>query len=357
VTSDAAEVRREDAFDVTRLHFWLAENAPGVASVDDPLPSVHQFTGGASNLTYAVTYGEREYVLRRPPRGHKATSAHDMRREVTVQQRLRPLYPLVPQIHAYCTDPTVIGDEFYLMSRIPGTILRRNLPADVVMTPEAARRLAYTVIDAQADLHALDPQEAGLADLGRGPGYVERQVSGWSRRYRDARTDDVPDAEDVMGWLQSNQPADVAFRLIHGDWRLDNLVLDLTPEPRIVGVLDWEMATVGDPLMDVGASLAYWITAADDEAYQLMRMQPTDLDGIPSRDEYVDRYLERTGFVIDDWLFYEVYGLFRLAVIAQQIWYRYRLGETTNPAFIRFGAAVTMLVDRARNRMATRGQE
>jgi len=352
VTSDAAAVRDEDAFDVARLHAWIAVHAPDVAGQDDALPVIRQFKGGASNLTFLLSYDEREYVLRRPPRGHKASSAHDMRREVTIQQALRPLYPLVPEVHAYCEDASVIGDEFYLMSRIRGTILRRDLPAGVTLSAEQARQLAFTVIDAQADLHAIDPDGAGLADLGRGPGYVQRQVAGWSRRYRDARTDDVPEAEGVMDWLDAHQPEDVAARLIHGDWRLDNLVLELGAEPRIVGVLDWEMATVGDPLMDVGASLAYWITADDDETFQLMRMQPTDLPGIPTRDEYVARYLARTGLAVDDWRFYEVYGLFRLAVIAQQIWYRYRLGETTNPAFAHFGGAVTMLIDRAAQRLA-----
>jgi aminoglycoside phosphotransferase (APT) family kinase protein len=357
VTTDVIEVRNEDAFDVERLHAWIVANAADVATVGEPLPEVHQFKGGASNLTYLVRYGDREYVLRRPPRGHKASSAHDMRREVNVQQRLRPLYPLVPQIHAYCDDPAVIGDEFYLMSRVHGTILRRDLPEGVALSADQARRLAFTVIDAQADLHAIDPETAGLAGLGRGPGYVTRQVAGWSRRYRDARTDDVPDAEDVMSWLDVHQPPDVAARLIHGDWRLDNLVLDLAPEPAIVGVLDWEMATVGDPLMDVGASLAYWITADDDDAFQLMRRQPNNLEGIPSREEYIARYLERTGFQVEDWRFYEVYGLFRLAVIAQQIWFRYRRGETTNPAFALFGPAVSMLNDRAGNLISARRQE
>jgi aminoglycoside phosphotransferase (APT) family kinase protein len=351
VTTDASAVRDEDGFDIGRLDSWLRDNAKDVAQADAGPPSVRQFTGGASNLTYLVSYGDSDYVLRRPPRGHKASSAHDMRREVTVQQRLRPHYRLVPEVYAYCDDPSVIGSEFYLMSRIAGTILRRDLPPGVSLSAEQARTLAHTVIDAQADLHAIDPVAAGLADLGRGPGYVARQVSGWSRRYRDALTDDVPDAENVMSWLDQKQPPDVAARLIHGDWRLDNLVLDLSGEPRITGVLDWEMATVGDPLMDVGASLAYWITSQDDDAFQLMRLQPTDLLGIPSRDEYMARYLERSGLKVDDWRFYEVYGLFRLAVIAQQIWFRYRRGETTNPAFAGFGLAVTMLVNRAGRRL------
>ena len=354
MNDDTTDVRTEDALDVARLHVWLQENAPDIAAAGSEPPTMRQFAGGASNLTYLLTYGPEDYVLRRPPRGHRASSAHDMKREVTVQQRLRPLYPLVPNVLAYCDDPSVMGDEFYVMSRIPGTILRRDLPPGLILSAQQARDLAFTVIDAQADLHSIDPVAAGLEDLGRGPGYVQRQVSGWSRRYRDAVTDDAPDAESVMAWLDAHQPDDLGTRLIHGDWRLDNLVLDLGGEPRIAGVLDWEMATVGDPLMDVGASLAYWITEDDDEEFQLMRLQPTNLPGMPTRDEYVARYLERTGFAVDDWRFYEVYGLFRLAVIAQQIWYRYRQGESTNPALAKFGPAVTMLIRRAERRIADR---
>jgi aminoglycoside phosphotransferase (APT) family kinase protein len=350
VSPDAHDVRDEDAFDVDRLHEWLTAHAPAVAEGRRP-PLVTQFSGGASNLTYLLDYDDAKYVLRMPPHGHKASTAHDMGREVNVQRRLKPLYPLVPAIHAFCQDSTVIGSDFYVMDHVDGVILRRDLPEGVTLSTDQAHTLACTVIDAQADLHSIDPDVAGLADLGRGPGYVARQVAGWSRRYRDARTDDVPDAEDVMHWLDANQPDDVAARLIHGDWRFDNLVLDVGSSPRIVGVLDWEMATVGDPLMDVGASLAYWITSDDDELYQLMRRQPTNLTGMPSRDGYMARYLERTGLQADDWTFYEIYGLFRLAAIAQQIWFRYRRGETTNPAFAMFGAAVSMLVDRAAARL------
>jgi aminoglycoside phosphotransferase (APT) family kinase protein len=349
VNAGTIPVRAEDAFDPEPLHAWLVANAPDVATAVDQPPSVEQFPGGASNLTYLLRYGDdpnREFVLRRPPFGHKAASAHDMRREVTVQRQLRPSYPLVPSIYAFCEDQGVIGAEFYVMERLVGQILRRELPPGVTLSPAEARALAETVIDAQADLHSIDPADAGLESLGRGPGYVGRQVSGWSRRYRDARTDDVPDAEDVMAWLDSEQPPDVGARLIHGDWRFDNLVLDLENQS-IVGVLDWEMATIGDPLMDLGASLAYWVCADDDPGFASLSRQPTRLPGMPSRQEYVQRYLQRTGLRSDDWTFYEVFGLFRLAVILQQIWFRYRRGETTNSAFADFGRGTNVLVERA----------
>lgn len=336
-------VRDEDAFDVAAAHAWLAERVPGLAG----LPEVRQFSGGASNLTYLLRYPDRDLVLRRPPRGTKAKSAHDMGREVLVQSRLKAQLDIVPTIHGFCQDPAVLGSEFYVMDRLRGTILGAKLPAGLVISPETASALGTTVVDTLADLHSVDVEAAGLAELGRGPGYVRRQVEGWSRRYRAALTDDVPDGEAVMAWLDARQPDDVAARLLHGDWKLDNIVLDLVGEPRVVGVLDWEMATVGDPLMDLGASLAYWITADDDELYALLRSQPSDLPGMPTREQMVARYLARTGLAVDDWTFYEVFGVFRLAVIIQQIWARYRAGQTTNPRFAHFGGAVQILLDRA----------
>ncbi|GIH92938.1 phosphotransferase family protein [Planobispora siamensis] len=340
---EAGEVRREDAFDVAALHAWLSARLPGL---DGP-PQVRQFGGGVSNLTYLLRYGARDLIMRRPPHGHKAASAHDMRREFTVQRQLRPHFGAVPEMLAFCDDPAVLGGEFYVMERVEGTILRRELPAGVTLDPERARALGHTVVDTLADLHAVDPEAAGLGDLGKGPGYVRRQVEGWSRRYRGALTDDVPDGEAVMAWLEEHRPDDVATRLIHNDWKLDNLVLDLDGTPRVVGVLDWEMATVGDPLMELGSAMAYWITADDDELYGLLRRQPTHLPGMPTREQFVARYLARTGLPMGRWEFYEVFGLFRLAVIAQQIWFRYRAGQTTNPAFAGFGDAVRILVARA----------
>lgn len=342
--NDAGVLRDEDSFDAHALHVWLQQNTD--LNLPGTPPHVRQFLGGASNLTYLVRYPEVDLVLRRPPHGHKAASAHDMGREVTVQRALRPHYPLVPVIHGYCPDPNVIGSEFYVMEHIPGTIMRSEAP--VPLDPQQSRDLADTVVDALADLHAIDPAAVGLEDFGRGPGYVHRQITGWSDRYRKARTDDVPDGEEVMAWLAAQEPADVAQCLVHGDWRFDNMVLDLD-QSRIVGVLDWEMSTIGDPLMDLGASLAYWTQADDDDAFLALRRQPTHLPGMPTRAQIVDRYAARTGLAIDNWMFYEVYGLFRLAVIIQQIWYRYRRGETTNPAFASFGIGVNILMNRARS--------
>ncbi|WP_347057051.1 phosphotransferase family protein [Blastococcus sp. HT6-30] len=339
------DVRPEDAFDVDAVHAWLAPRVPALGG--RPAPQVRQFTGGASNLTYLLDYGGLDLVLRRPPHGHKAASAHDMGREVRVQQRLRPHLDVVAQIHGFCEDPSVIGSDFYVMERLDGVVLSRTLPEGVELGPDRARVLGETAYDTLAELHSIDVDAAGLADLGRGPGYVRRQVEGWSRRFRDARTDDVPAAEELMAWLAASQPEDVRASLLHGDWKLDNLVLDLSGTPRITGVLDWEMATVGDPLMDLGASLAYWVTADDDEAFAMVSNQPSILPGMPTREQLVERYLARTGLQTSNWAFYEVFGLFRLAVILQQIWARYSSGHSTNPRFATFGAATAVLLERA----------
>jgi aminoglycoside phosphotransferase (APT) family kinase protein len=334
---DLTPVRDEDRFDVERMHQWL-QPFIGV----DELPQVSQFRSGASNLTYLLQYPDRELVLRKPPVGMKAASAHDMKREFLIQSRLQPVYPLVPSMIALCDDQSVMGSDFYVMERVVGDIFRRDVPEGV--TPADVSVMADSLINGLVQLHAVDASI--LAELNKGPGYVQRQVEGWSKRYRNALTDDVPNGEKVMAWLEANRPYDVASCVIHGDWRIDNVVFDLK-QARIVGVLDWELATVGDPLMDLGSALAYWVDRDDDPAFAALRRQPSHLPGMPTREEFVQRYLQLSRRSCDDFTFYEVFGLFRLAVIIQQIWARYRAGQTTNPAFAGFGDACNTLINRA----------
>ncbi|MFE0024664.1 phosphotransferase family protein [Amycolatopsis sp. NPDC059021] len=324
------EVRAEDAFDAAAVHAWLSERVDGLGA--EP-PRVRQFPGGASNLTYLLSYPGRDLILRRPPAGHKAASAHDMRREFRVQRALKPVFGYVPEVLAFGDDPAVLGGDFYVMEKLDGIILRGDLPDGLELSPERARDLSGRVVDRLVELHAVDVDEAGLADLGKGAGYVERQIRGWSERFARSRTDNVPDFAAVMAWLTENQPGEVKICLIHNDYRLDNLVLDGPDTLDIVGVLDWEMATLGDPLMELGSTLAYWVQADDDDTMKLSRRQPTHLPGMYTREEFVAHYAERTGLKIDDWRFYEVYGLFRLAVVLQQIYRRYHDGQTHNPAF------------------------
>lgn len=336
-TEEARPVRVEDAFDVEAVAAWLEGH--GVEGV----PEVRQFPGGASNLTYLLTYPGLELILRRPPGGAKARGAHDMRREHTIQSRLAPVFSYVPAMVAFCDDPAVLGSDFYVMERVPGTILRAQPPPGTDLRPQRAGRLCEAFVDRLVELHAVDPGAAGLSDLGRGSGYVERQVTGWSRRYRTARTSDVGDFEPVMGWLAERMPADVDSCVIHNDYRLDNVVLDPADVVTIRAVLDWEMATLGDPLMDLGGAMAYWLQADDPAPLRSLSRQPTALPGMWTRAEVVGHYLERTGRQLDDWRFYEVFGFFRLAVILQQIHYRYVHGQTTNEAFADFGRGVGVL--------------
>ena len=334
---DLTPVREEDRFDVAKMHEWLR---PFIGV--DELPEVMQFRSGASNLTYLLQYPGRELVLRKPPFGTKAASAHDMKREFLIQSRLQPVYPLVPTMIALCDDQAVMGSDFYVMERVVGDIFRRDVPEGV--TPADVSVMAESLINGLVQLHAVDASI--LSELNKGPGYVQRQVEGWSKRYRNALTDDVPNGEKVMAWLEANRPDDVASCVIHGDWRIDNVVFDLKAA-RIVGVLDWELATVGDPLMDLGSALAYWVDRDDEPAFASLRRQPSHLPGMPTREEFVQKYLQLSGRRCDDFTFYEVFGLFRLAVIIQQIWARYRAGQTTNPAFAGFGDACNTLVNRA----------
>jgi aminoglycoside phosphotransferase (APT) family kinase protein len=342
-------VRDEDAFDVEAVAAWLREHA--TAFRDDLIgtPSVRQFPGGASNLTYLLSYPGRDLVLRRPPAGVKAASAHDMGREFRIQAALAPVFPYVATMVGLCTDEAVIGSDFYVMERLDGIILRRDLPPG--MTADDASTLCEHALDVLVDLHSVDPfASPDLAAFARGEGYVARQVAGWTDRFARARTDDTGDWSDVTAWLDAQQPADVAQRLIHNDFRFDNMVLDADDPLRVVGVLDWEMATVGDPLMDLGGMLAYWVEEGDDEFFQMFRRQPTTAPGMWTRDRVVAHYCDRMGFEMtpERWRFYEVFGVFRLAVIAQQIWYRYFHGQTTNEAYAVFGPAVGYLETRCR---------
>ena len=333
--------RPGEELDPARVAGFLARELPGFTGEVE----IAQFPGGASNLTYLVQAPDRQWVLRRPPFGTKARSAHDMGREYRILSRIHDTFPYAPRPVLFCADHEVLGEEFYLMERLQGLILRRDLPGGMDLPPEQAGALCRNLVDVHAELHAIDPDAAGLQELGRPEGYVARQVDGWSDRYRAARTDDVPDNEALMTWLAANRPPEAArAAIIHNDYKFDNVVLgERDGGWRITGVLDWEMATIGDPLMDLGASLAYWIQADDPEPLQRIRMLPTHLPGMMRRAELVEYYCARTGLEPVRFDFYYVYGLFRLAVIVQQIYYRFVLGQTKNRRFAPFGQFCTVL--------------
>jgi aminoglycoside phosphotransferase (APT) family kinase protein len=348
----AGPVRDEDAFDVDAVVAWLREQGERI----DGEIEVRQFAGGASNLTYSLrSTGRadqpgtaRDLILRRPPTGRKARGAHDMGREYRIQAALEKPFGLVATMVAFCDDPAVLGSDFYVMERIDGLIPRRDFP--VPMSAEQVRRVCTNALDTLIALHRVDVTDPALTALGKGTGYVARQVAGWSTRYRNALTDDAADGESVMSWLDEHQPEDVGSCLIHNDFRFDNLVLDRDDPTRVRGVLDWEMATLGDPLMDLGGTLSYWVQPDDDEFFLQFRRQPTTAPGMLTRAEVVDYYCAATGHTVtpEQWRFYEVYGLFRLAVIAQQIYYRYFHGQTHNEAYAIFGPAAQYLLQRSR---------
>ncbi len=325
-------MRPGEELDVRAVDAWLRERVPDLRGE----PRVTQYAGGASNWTYRLEYESHDLVLRRPPAGTKAKSAHDMGREHRVQSALKPVYPWVPTMVGLCTDESVIGAEFYVMERIAGIIPRAELPKGLDLDGRAVRVLCENWLAKLIELHRVDARAAGLESLGRGPGYARRQIAGWSDRYDKARTWNVPSFRYVRDWLAERVPDDVATCVIHGDFRLDNVVLDAREPTRVIGVLDWEMATLGDPLMDLGNALAYWVEAGDDWVMRQLRRQPTHLPGMLRREEVVERYLDAMGLSVPTFDFYEVYGLFRLAVIAQQIYYRFFHGQTRNPSIRKF---------------------
>lgn len=308
---------------------------------------IEQFSRGFSNLTYLLRLGEHELVLRRPPFGANIKTAHDMQREYRILRALVDVYPKVPRPLLYSDDPAVLGVPFYVMERVAGIILRDRPPRGMTLTPGLMRSLSETLVDTLVELHAVDYAAAGLGDLGRPEGYVARQVSGWIGRYHHARTDDLPEMEAAATWLSSHQPPGRGAVLIHNDFKYDNLVLDPTDLTRVLAVLDWEMATIGDPLMDLGTTLAYWIQADDAPALQTLGL--TSLPGNLTRRAVVDRYATYSDRDVGDILFYYVFGLFKVGVIGQQIYYRYRQGFTQDP---RFAALIHLIT--ACGRQATR---
>lgn len=334
------DVRDEDLFDVESLDAWLKQRLDGLPGA----PEVRQFPKGASNLTYLLRYPGRDLILRRPPPGTKAKSAHDVLREYRIQKALAPVFPYVPQMLAACDDSAVIGSDFYVMQRLEGIIPRADLPRGMHLSADQTRALCRNAVDRLVELHSVDVESAGLSNLAKGAGYNRRQIAGWSERFRKARTWNLLRGEKVMRWLDAHTPDEVAIRLIHGDYRFDNLVLDPDDPLRIIGVLDWEMATLGDPLMDLGNAMAYWVEADDDRVFRAFRRQPTHLPGMFTRREVVEYYCDRMGLSADNRAFYEVYGLFRLAVIVQQIYYRYHHKQTRNPAFRNFWFVANYLI-------------
>jgi aminoglycoside phosphotransferase (APT) family kinase protein len=324
----AGTVRAGEELDLARLDPFLRDHFAHTGPV-----SVEQFPSGHSNLTYLIRLGGREVVLRRPPFGSKVKSAHDMAREYRVLSKLHAAYPMAPKAILYCGDQLILGTPFYLMEPICGTIIRRDFPPDVTVPPKTARKISEAFLDNLVRLHRVDYAAIGLTDLGKPQGYLERQVNGWIERYHNSKTHDLLEVARISAWLTQRMPASSQTALIHNDYKYDNVVLDPVDLTRIVGVLDWEMCTLGDPLTDLGTALAYWTDPQDLEELQEIRSAPTTLEGTLTRVQLVERYATVTGLDPGDMSFYLTFARFKVAVIIQQIYYRYAQGLTQDERF------------------------
>ena len=339
--SDTSAVRPGEELNRAALTDYLNRNLPGGAADLE----IEQFPNGHSNLVYLVRTGPRESVLRRPPLGPVAPKAHDMAREYRVLQAVHPHFPEAPEVFLLCEDPGIIGSTFFLMERRNGIVIRDSVPCDLAAIPSHERIVSEAFIDCLVRLHAIDASQSGLSSLGKPEGFVERQVRGWTERWNRAKTEELPEMERVVRWLHDHVPPSRGATIVHNDYKLDNVMLRPTGD-RVEAVLDWEMATLGDPLADLGLTICYWtwasVAAADDPhpATPGITAQP----GWYTRDEFLHRYAERTGRDLADIAYYEVLGIFKLAVILQQIYYRFHRGQTQDQRFRTFDRRVRGLV-------------
>jgi aminoglycoside phosphotransferase (APT) family kinase protein len=344
---DLIAVRADETIDAERLTRYLAGKLEGAENV----PGVRQFSGGHANLTYLLTYPRTEYVLRRPPLGPVAPGAHDMAREFRVLSRLWKSFDPAPRAHVLCEDESVIGSPFFVMERRDGVVVRDGVPERFGggIDEQANRKLSEVVIDTLAELHAVDPASCGLDDLGRPVGFLDRQVAGWMQRWHDARHQDNPIAERVGEWVASRIPASQPPTLLHNDWRLDNMAVDPSDPGRCVAVYDWDMCTRGDPLADLGTVLSVWYAA--DEVPASLNPMPTTVPGFMTREEALARYGRLTGRDLTDFDWYLVFGTWKVAVVLQQIYIRWKRGQTRDPRFERMGAGAERLFELAAERM------
>jgi aminoglycoside phosphotransferase (APT) family kinase protein len=336
----ASTVRPGEELDLAKLDTFLRHHFP-----DEKGPlSVRQYPSGHSNLTYSIQLGPREMVLRRPPFGSKVKTAHDMGREFRVLSKLHNHYPPAPHVLLFSDDVSILGVPFYLMDPIRGVILRRDVPPHLNFSPQTASRLSESFIDNLAQLHSLDYNAIGLADLGKPQGYLERQVRGWIERYHGSKTHDLSEIETISNWLQQHLPPEQSPALIHNDYKYDNVVLDPNNLTKIIGVLDWEMCTIGDPLTDLGTALAYWVDAGDSPDMLATRWGPTTYPGSLTRAQLVQRYAQISSRNVSNMLFYLVFARFKIAVIVQQIYYRYHQGLTKDERFATMPHLIKLLL-------------
>ena len=340
---ETTAVRQGEELNVEALARFLQGKIDGAESG----VSIEQFPDGHSNLTYLLRAGECEYVLRRGPLGPVAPKAHDMAREFRVIQAVHPHFPEAPRTYLLCEDPSVIGVVFFLMERRHGMVLRDRVPPEIMAVPEHPRLASEAAVDAMVRLHAIDIADTGLGQLGKPEGFLERQVQGWGERWNRAKTEEMPEMDRVMRWLTERRPSSPPPTVVHNDYKLDNVMLQVEAgrgAVRVEAVLDWEMATIGDPLADLGTTLAYWVQSNDPQELQNLRWCPSTYAGSMTRRELAERYSARTGRDLSAMSFYLVLARFKIAVIVQQIYYRYHHGLTKDVRFAQMAEAVKTLL-------------
>ena len=333
------DIRLGEEFPHKNLKVYLQKN-----NIDTSDFTVKQFPSGYSNLTYFLKTSSQEMVLRRPPFGAKSLKGgHDMFREYTVLKNLKSQFNKVPDVHLYCEDESILGAPFYIMDRIQGYIIRPNLQQKNSPGKDVIEKISNSLVDTLVELHSVDVKQANLNDLGKIDGYVKRQIEGWTKRYFHAKTDSIKNMEFIAKWLNENQPKESKEAIIHNDFKYDNLVLDKNNFSNIISVLDWEMATLGDPFMDLGTTLGYWVDSNDLPELKLFQLSATTLKGNPTREEVLDMYEKKSGNSVHNPVFYYVFGLFKIAVIAQQIYFRFIKGHTKDKRFGLLNLAVISL--------------
>lgn len=336
---EVAEIRPGEEFDTARVESYLKAHIPGL---EGPMQAL-QFPGGHANLTYLVRFGDREIVLRRPPLGPVAPGSHDMRREYRALAALAPVFPPAPRPYLLCEDESVMGAVFFAMERRRGVVVRHAVPPELDRHPQARRRISFALIDVMAGLHDVDYEAIGLGDLGRPEGFVERQVTGWKSRWDRAKNVELPIFDELYEWLVKNLPASGPATLVHNDLKFDNCMIDPDDPDRVSTVLDWDMTTLGDPLIDLGTLLGYWAEAGDPPergATVAVTAQP----GFPKREEIAARYAERRGVDLSRIGWYESFALWKTAVVLQQIYIRFVRGQTQDERFQMLGERVPILV-------------
>ena len=347
IEKELIDVRKDEQLDLENLRQYLKN----ILKLEFNNLATLQFSGGHANLTYLLKLDKKEYVLRRPPLGPVAPSSHDMYREHRVQSSLNTLFPLAPKSLYFCNDETIIGSKFHIIERRNGFVVRKQLDPYISPTKDNLRKISFKIIDVLADLHKINPDEVGLGDLGKPDGFILRQLNGWEERWKKSTEETVLNSkfDKLISYLRSTLPQPQTVTILHNDFKLDNIMWSNEDPFNPTAVFDWDMCTRGDPLMDLGHMLNYWIDETDNEDCKLITSMPVDKISYPTRKEIVDYYSKKTGFNVENINWYYAFGAFKLAVILQQIFYRYQKGQTQDERFSNFGKRIDALINRANN--------